>query len=172
MNQKSGSKLLSTRNVLGVMLVAGIGLGLYLGDLFKGFGGGSLSGIGIGDPAAASKSSGKSKSDTKASTETTTKSTAAKSDATVTQKAPASTVVKVVIADRSYFIRSATGDEPADLKQVIAQAKEATGDENGIRIRIYRKLTSRTTAENELSDALIAAGVTVDQTIWVPTPID
>ena len=172
MDQNSGSRLLSKRNILGAVLVAGIAAGVYLGNVWKGFGGGSIQGIGIGDPSPkptqkSSDSTQAAKNDTKNGVEP--KSDPA-SDKTSTEQAPQ--VVKVVIADRSYFLRSADGDQAAELKQVVSVAKTAAGDEDGIRVRVYRKLSSRTAAEIALRDALVAAGITDEQTAWVATPVD
>ena len=58
------------------------------------------------------------------------------------------------------------------LTKVVALAKAASGDEDGIRVRIYRKPSSRASTENELQDALIDAGITENQTVWIANPID
>ncbi len=174
MVQNSGSRLLSTRNVLGAVLVAGIAAGVYLGGVWKGFGGGSMQGIGIGDP---SPTPTQKSSDSKVGAKGDTKSVVVTDsdpdrEKTSTVSGPAPQVVKVVIADRSYFLRSADGDQAAELKQVVSVAKTAIGDEDGIRVRVYRKLSSRTAAEIALRDALVAAGITDEQTAWVATPVD
>lgn len=172
MEQKRESRLLSTRNVLGGVLIAGIAAGLYLGDLFKGFGFGNSLGLGTGG-----------KSSTSQATKTGTDEGAAKTVQTnttikpETPKKPAKThashqIVKVVIADRSYFVRSADGDQATDLAEVVDLVKSATGDDDGIRIRIYRKPTSRTSTEIALRDALLEAGVKEEQTVWVVNPIE
>lgn len=175
MTQNSGSRLFSKRNILGAVLVAGIAVGVYLSDFFKGFG--------LGD-GTASKSTQESKEpgdDADSTAQTVASIDSADSveprtppdpEKPAVAPAPATQVVKVVIADRSYFVRAADGDQSAELKQVVALAGAATGDEDGIRVRVYRKLSSRTAAEIALRDALVAAGITDEQTVWVASPID
>ena len=78
-------------------------------------------------------------------------------------------VTKVVIDDRSYFIRSAEGDRPVEIAEVIALTKAAAGDSNGIRVIVYRKGTSRPSAENALQDAFNEAKISDTAIFWVPT---
>lgn len=170
MAQKEGWRLLSKRNILGAVLAAGIAVGLYLGDIWKGFGGGTTVGIGIGDSSSQGTVDGTGDGTKHVNVEATEDA-----PAEVTTPVPASPVthvVKIVIADRSYFLRSPEGDQPVELKELVSQAKAATGDEDGIRVRVYRKLTSRPAVEIALNDALIAAGLNEDQIVWVANPID
>jgi hypothetical protein len=157
MEQKSRWGLLSKRNILGAVLVAGIVAGVYLADFWKGFGGGSSLGIGIGD---------------KSQTATTT--TDAKPDGTYEDIAAtpheSPTVVKVVIANWSYALRTADGEQPVELSQIVELAKSAKGDDDGIRVRIYRKLSSRAKAETDLESALTAAGIQEKEIVFMPTP--
>jgi hypothetical protein len=175
MPQNSGSRLFTKRNILGAVLVAGIAVGVYLSDLFKGFG--------LGDGTASKTTQESTEPDD--ATENTAQTVASiDSAASIDPTTPpdlekpaavpaqASQVVKVVIADRSYFVRSPEGDQSAELKQVVALAGAASGDEDGIRVRVYRRLSSRTTAEIALRDALVAAGITDEQTVWIANPID
>lgn len=169
MSQNSGSKVFSKRNILGAVLVAGIVAGVYLGDIWKGFGGGSITGVGVTDPGTSkgpSKESGESGTSKPAAVATDSEPDTNKTAASILE------VVKIVIADGSYYLRSNDGDEPADLKRVVAVAKTATGDEDGIRVRVYRKLSSRAATEVALQDALVAAGITEEQTSWVANPIE
>lgn len=173
MEQKREWRLLSTRNVLGGVLVAGIAAGLYLGDLFKGFGFGNSLGFGTGGKSNSAQES-------KQGTEEGTTKTVVQSKTTITPEPPRKPakkqnnhqVVKVVIADRSYFVRSTDGDQATDLAELVELVNSATGDDDGIRVRIYRKPTSRTSTELALRDALLEAGVKEEQTIWVINPID
>lgn len=175
MTQNSGSRLFSKRNILGAVLVAGIALGVYLSDLFKGFG--------LGD-GTASKTTQES-TEPGDSADSTAQTVASIDSAHLVEPdsqpdpgksavvpPPVTDVVKVVIADRSYFVRSPEGDQSTELKQIVALAGAATGDEDGIRVRVYRRLSSRAAAENELRDALIAAGITDEQTVWIANPVD
>ena len=161
MDQKSGPRLLSTRNILGAVLVAGIAAGVYLGDFWKGFGwGGGPQGV-AGNSSTTSK---QKSSDSKTSSKETTQT---EKTSTVSGK-----VVKVVIDNRSYFLRSTAGDQATELNDLVEMAKTAAGDEDGIRIRIYRKKSSRPSAEEALREALVAAGIPEEQTAWPANPVD
>ncbi|MDB5342874.1 MAG: hypothetical protein JWP89_1251 [Schlesneria sp.] len=161
---QNAARLFNTRNMMGVVLIAGIAAGVYLGDFMKGPGwGGSSKGPGNSTSTSTGKDGTADKKPVTDKTEVAPEKIAA---------LPQTPVVKVVIADRSYFLRSAEGDQPIELDQVVAQATAAKGDVDGIRIRVYRKLSSRTAAEIALRDALAAAGVGDDQTVWVPNPVD
>ena len=160
MVEKPRSWLFRKRTVLGAVLVAGVIVGQYLPDLWNGFGGGSSVGVGIGDPAPGTKR--------EPSTDSTEKP--AKDDIKLPTNVPP--VIKVVIDDRSYFIRSSDGDRSVEISEVIALAKAAAGDADGIRVRVYRKGTSRSSAENALQDAFNEAKISNDAVLWVPTPTE
>ena len=172
MDEKSRAGWFRKRNILGAVLMAGIMAGFYLGDLWKGFGGGSTMGVGLGDPS--SQSSGKSSEDETAKSESNTASNKPEDDpkSAAQPVVDVPPVIKVVIDDRSYSIRSADGDEPVEIPRIVELIKAATGDVDGIRVRIYQKLSSRTSAEIALRDALTAAGISDAQVLWIPTPID
>ena len=160
MEDKSRGWLFRKRTVLGAALVAGVIVGQYLPNFWNGFGGGSTVGVGIGDPAPG----------TKRTPSTDSTETPVEDDITLPANVPP--VIKVVIDDRSYFIRSPEGDRPVEIAEVIALAKAAAGDADGVRVRVYRKGTSRSSAENALQDAFNAAKIGNDAVLWVPTPIE
>jgi hypothetical protein len=175
MDQKTGSRLLSKRNILGGVLVAGIVAGLYLGDFWKGFGGGSTVGVGVGDPTPPKSPK---ESDPKVRPSEDVGQPVNKSDKEPVDAASENVPVDrthdpvvVVIDDRSYYVRSSNGDHKTELKQVVSLAK-AKPRGKGIRIHIYRRLSSRTAAEIALRDALDAAGINENETAWAPTPLD
>jgi hypothetical protein len=171
MSQSTIFRLLSKRNILGAVLIAGIAAGIYLADLFKGLlGMGGGSGVPSLKTPDGKEGESKSKSNDALLTSTTAPESESESDAT--SNLPAPDFIKVIIADKSYFLRSESGDHSAPLKQIISQAKSAPGDEDGIRVRVYRKLSSLPSAEIALRDALIAAGISDKQTDWIPNPID
>jgi hypothetical protein len=150
--------------MMGVVLIAGIAAGVYLGDFMKGPGwGGSKKGTG--------NSTGTGKDGTVEKKAEVDKTEAAP-EKVAAAPLPQTPVVKIVIADRSYFLRSAEGDQPIELDQVVELANAAQGDEDGIKIRIYRKLSSYSSAEVALQDALVAAGVDDKQIVWPPNPVD
>ena len=158
MEDKSRGWLFRKRTVLGAALIAGVIIGQYLPDFWNGFGGGSTVGVGIGDPAPGTKG--------KPSTNPT--ETPIEDDIKLPANVPP--VIKVVIDDRSYFIRSSEGDRPVEIAEVIALAKVAEGDADGIRVRVYRKGTSRPSTENALQEAFNEAKISDTAVFWIPTP--
>lgn len=72
-------------------------------------------------------------------------------------------VVHVLVDGREYFVEQFRDDkphwQPASLTEITALAAAATGDEDGIRVRISRKGSARATAEMALSEALLKAGL-------------
>lgn len=159
------ARFFSTRNVMGIVLIAGIGAGIYLGDFMKGPGfGGSSNSANKGTGADGDGSE-------KVSSKKTTETTEPKPEKTAA--APLQTpVVKIVVSDRAYLLRTATGDEPIELDQIVSYATAAKGDEDGVKIRVYRKPSSRASTEIALQQALTAAGVGEEQTVWVVNPVD
>jgi len=80
-------------------------------------------------------------------------------------------VVEVLIDDRNYFLRRGTGDDaewvPAEADAIAGYARQAAGDEAGIRVRLFRKPSARAAAEDELSETLRGVGLK-DAEIDVP----
>lgn len=163
----SRKTLFRKRNILGTALIAGIGMGVYLGQ-FKGFGlgGGSQFGLGLSDgetqatiesPAGAIKPLDIKPVDPENS---------------VTSQ-DVSDVVRVLIDDRKFKLKSEiSGAEiPVDLKKLIELIQQAPGDEDGLRVRIYRTTTSRASAEESLKQELTAAGIDETAIFWVPPPV-
>jgi hypothetical protein len=173
MAEQSRSGWFRKRNILGAVLVAGIMAGVYLGDMWKGFGGGSTLGVGLGDPSSSSTAASPGDSETKKTeSSTATKESAEDPNAAAQLEMNVPPVIKIVIDDRAYSIRSANGDKPAEIPRIIELIKAAPGDADGIRVRIYKKLSSRTSAEIALQEAFSAAGISDDHVLWIPTPID
>lgn len=162
MEDKSRGWLFRKRNILGAVLVSGIIVGMYLPDFWKGFGGGTTVGVGIGDPASNSDDSNRKPTD-----DPQAKPVQPNSPAPV----DGPPVIKVVIDERSYFIRSAEGDREVSLAEVVDLAKTATGDVDHFRVRIYRKADSRHTAEQALKKALEDAGISGNAVFWTPLPV-
>lgn len=157
MENNSRGWLFRKRNILGAALIAGIIVGQYLPNFWNGFGGGSTVGVGIGDPAPPAQGE---------PSEAPSVKPVEDNIQPLTDVPP---VTKVVIDDRSYFIRSAEGDRPVEIPEVIALTKAAAGDANGIRVIVYRKGTSRPSAENALQDAFNEAKISDTAVFWVPT---
>ena len=72
-------------------------------------------------------------------------------------------VLHVLIDGWQYSVREKVHGRleyrPASLDQIVKLAEKMKGDEDGIRVRISRRGTSRATAEMALQDRLQAAGL-------------
>ncbi len=68
-------------------------------------------------------------------------------------------VLRIAIQNRSYWLDSDANRNELSLEQVVRLAKEAPGDENGIRVHIRRDETARAKAEEDLQQALLDAGL-------------
>lgn len=80
-------------------------------------------------------------------------------------------VIEVLIDDRDYFLRRGTAENAewvsADIDAIAGYARQATGDEAGVRVRIFRRPAAKALPEHELMEALRNVGVT-DAQIDVP----
>jgi hypothetical protein len=167
MAENTRGMLLRKRNILVAALVAGIGLGVYFGS-WKGFGwgGGAGSEIGGGD-GETHVSVGSEKLIKNPSTRTAVQN---QDDASI----PVPDVVRVLIDDREFLLRSANDDSrdaKISLPKLIQLIEQAPGDADGLRVRIYRKTTARASAEESLKDKLTAAGIEDAAVFWVPNPV-
>jgi hypothetical protein len=142
------------RNVAGVALVLGIAAGVWLSDFWKGFGGGNGIGLGKGGNAV-SISSGDGESVPVA---------VENSPSTV----HAGHTVRIVIRDRSYFLRTGQEETPVSLEQILDAVRSAPGDDDGVKLRVYRAESSRPTAELQLQETLQKADVPESATYWSP----
>jgi hypothetical protein len=136
------------RYVAGGALALGIAAGVWLGDWFKGFGPGGGEGSGLrrsGEGVQTSVASGNGAE---------LGVTAASLD-----RIPPVTTLRVVIRDRSYFLRDGATDTPVELSALVEAAQRQPPDDDGIKLRLYRTNTARVTAELQLKDALHAAGI-------------
>jgi len=156
----------------GFLVVAGIGIGALLSsilpDLPFGIGTGWM---GLGNRSGTTKS----ESDTKSETDDKTKSNESPIEELppATQKTSetgvgsveiqAPPVIYVLIHGRDYLLRNGPEDKvsqrPAKLDEVIEAARQTTGDENGIRVRIYQTVSAKTLALNALLEQLEAAEI-------------
>jgi len=79
-------------------------------------------------------------------------------------------VLEVIIDDRSYQLRqSSDGKEEyvaIELPALISLAKKTPGDEDGIRVRISRRESSRLSAESQLQEELTKAGLSRSAIQW------
>ncbi len=162
MAANSRSSLFRKRNFLGAVLLAGVGLGVYLGKFNFGWGGGGQFGIGSGGSEThVTTAAGNIKplEETKLKKELPT---------------VVPDVVRLLIDDRQYYLRSENGgdqDVPIELPELIRLIEQAPGDADGLRVRVYLKSTARASAEENLKTALKEAGINEASIFWVPTPV-
>ena len=162
----------STTAAGGVVIALAVGIYLLVGSFFGGVG---TPGSGGGDGEADSPSE-TVPANVQVSTEATTASespapmhqTSPEGESTTTSEPPE--VVDVVIDDRAYFVREqvvgATQDRRIELAQLVDVAKTATGNEDGFRVRVLRKSSSRAATEHELEQALKSAGIPDNAVLW------
>lgn len=79
-------------------------------------------------------------------------------------------VLDILIDDRSYLVKASSQPQdryrPAEIEEIVQQAKQASGDEDGIRIRVYRKGSARVIPESLLKDELKKAGFAPHTIDW------
>jgi hypothetical protein len=162
MAAESRGSLFRKRNFLGAALLAGVGLGVYLGKFNFGWGGGNQLGIGSGG----------------AETQVTTAAGNIKPLEPTKEKEelPISVpdVVRILIDERQYYLRSDnSGDQdvPIELPKLMRLIEQAPGDNDGLRLRVYLKATARASAEENLKTALKEAGISEASVFWVPAPV-
>jgi hypothetical protein len=73
-------------------------------------------------------------------------------------------VVEAMIDGRNFSVKRGAGDEaewvPAEPDVIAGYARQAPGDESGVKVRVRRKASARASAEDELNTALHSAGLT------------
>ena len=161
MPEASRSLFFRKRTILGGALVAGIGLGVWLGLPFKGF-------LGLGHGSGQYDEKGET-GDKKESSSAQPASVSIDSQGELPVTIP--DVVKVLIDERDFLLRQADEDVPITLSNLIHLIKQAPGNEDGVRLRIYEKSSARASAEESLKQALVDAGIPDSAIFWVPTPV-
>ena len=159
------------QRLAGGVLIGVAAIAFYIGTQFKGPGlGGSGSGDGGPTPATAK---GPSTSSDLAGDEATMVSTT--TPTTLTPPTSSSPLVAVVISGDKYLL-STTGDEtqatPAELAEVVRAVLSASGDGQGIRVRVFRKKDATTGAQFDLSTKLGDAGVPSEEIQVMQTFLD
>ena len=145
------------RRVIAGGAVAGlVALGFWLNTLIPGLGlgFGSGSGIGTGDDASLNRSKTKTPEDKDV------------------KKALTPDVVEVRIDGNRYLLKSTTGgtekfEKEVTLDDIVKLAGKALGDDNGVKVRIFKLGTSVLDQEDKLKAALTAAGL---KTTEIETP--
>lgn len=144
---------MKTRNLIGGAIVVAFIAGGYLGGFFPKFGGGT--GIGLGEKG------GNVSGEKLASAE---KGPEQESDR------DAKNVLHVRINGREYAIVQGERVERVALDQLVARVQDYPGDSRGIRVRVTRLPNSKTTAELQLKEALVQAGLSEDEIDWPDGP--
>ncbi len=74
--------------------------------------------------------------------------------------------LQILVDEFDYFMQVAGQDEsawqPIELARLVEIAQQASGDSNGIRVRIQKRVTARASAEREILRQLNAAGIGAD----------
>ncbi|MCA9076917.1 MAG: hypothetical protein KDA93_17965 [Planctomycetaceae bacterium] len=144
------------KRVGGAIILVAVGIGIWLNSLFTGIGpGGDDSGVGRNDEVNVSLEN--------AEVPTNVNPTDSTSDTSAEATIPAGAVPTILIDDRQYLLQVGSGAEenfqPIALDQVVSLAQAAQPGEDGIRLHIKRRETSRASTESALTDALRQAGV-------------
>lgn len=84
-------------------------------------------------------------------------------------------VLHVRIDGRKYYVpgKAAEGRktyQAVSLEEVISAARERPGNDQGIRVRVSRARSSKTTAEIQLRDDLVKAGIAEEAIEWQDGP--
>ena len=78
------------------------------------------------------------------------------------QLVSASEVIEVIIDDRKFFLKSKEDNQPLkeiELDMLMTLVKKTAGNEDGLRLRIFRTPTSKSSKEGELDQALNEAKI-------------
>lgn len=159
---------------VGMLVAAGIGVGAMLSAVLPElpFGNGWF---GIGNSGTANPTAIKQPAESDKADFPAPKTVKQVSDPQLEEEAPAPTarpieatvdapeVVYVIIKGRDYFVRKEPEDQKSEtykkLPEVIAAARTATGDENGVRVRIYQTTSAKTMTLQALKDQLDVAKI-------------
>jgi hypothetical protein len=145
------------RTLIGWVVVLAFVVGGYLGGIF------SLSGPGRGPGRGAGSGDGKADSAGRVRGVSQEKSVAR-------DAAEKARVLHVTIDGRSYAIERDGALKTTPLDALIALVQHYPGDSQGIRVSVSRRPNSKTTAEIELRDALVAAGLSEGEIDWQDGP--
>ena len=154
---------MKTLRMMGVLVVAGIGIGAllnaWLPNLDFGLGAG-----GLGFPSTAQPETQVVGVDEASPVEP------------VAEEPVAVPVIYVMIDGRDYLLRRGPEGQaaykPTKLEDVIQAAQSSTGDDNGIRIRVEQRSNARELAERALRARLEDAGIPSDAVRWKDEPVN
>jgi hypothetical protein len=160
------------RNIAVAALALGIVAGIWLGGLFKGLG------FGLG-PGTGGSGGGQSASVSTKKTGTDKPAGVAdlvgfhdEDGANNAESAKISHIVKVLIDDRSYYVRHGEKRKPISLEALVIKIVQTEPNEDGLKAVVDRTVSSRTSAEMNLIQALRLAGVSDNAVYLSPQAVD
>jgi len=140
---------------IGAILLAGVGIGIYLNDMLPQLG----SGVGIGAQTNPNVGSSPTTDDQPKDSEQDVESQLARPE-----------VVEVLIDSRQYLVKLRSNGnvsyQVVALERLLEFAKMVPGTEDGIKVIIARKENSRATAEMNLRDKLLESGINDMAILW------
>lgn len=164
----AGWNLFRLRNLVGAALVLGILVGVWLGDWFKGFGLGP--GEGGSQSAKLLSTKGKPGESDRATADLV--GFHADDDASDASEPKPAGLVKVLIDDRSYYLREGAKKTPIALEELVRLIEQTSPNEDGLKAVIERTATSRVSTEIKLFDALKEAGVAENSIYLAPQAVE
>jgi hypothetical protein len=154
---------MKSRNLIGGAIVLAFVVGGFLGNWFPKLGLGPGSGGGDAEP-------GNSLVQVVSDVKPSERSDTPQEEIPEPASAEDDQVLHVQIAGRDYYIARIRGRSreyhAATMEQIVEAAQRMAGNEQGVRVRISRKQTSKTTAELQLRDALVDAGIAPESIDW------
>lgn len=143
---------MKTRNLVGGAIVVAFIAGGYLGGYFPKFGTGTGFGTGGG---SSSRGAGDVRN-------------ASLEKPMIREESP--NILHVRIDGRNYAIVGPDGAQSISLERLVEQVQNYPGDAHGIRVRVSRLPSSKTTAELQLRDKLVKAGLSEEAIDWQDGP--
>ena len=144
------------RNAIGGALVLGILAGIWLGELFKGFG------LGLGPESQESRVESQESESQEARDKIQEPEEHAESSLALDSRPStldSTGPVHVLIDDRSYFVRDGEERREIELPALVQLIERTIPNEDGLKAVVNRTPASRTTVENRLFAALKEAGI-------------
>ncbi len=156
------------KRVAGAAILVAVGIGIWLSNLFNGLGpGGAGTNIGMNP-------------DTQVSLDGATISGGTGDAGTGSHegRATAPAIPTVVIDEREFYLEQSGGGEtmliptdaaqedrliPTDVEHITVLVRKTKPNDDGIRVQIKRRRSSRPSAETALNNALHQAGITEEQ---------
>lgn len=160
------------RNLVGVALVLGIAAGVWLGDFFKGLGFGLGPGYGGGSASSGSGKSSGDGSDSSSGADLVGHHAEPNDADDAVPAAPSKELVRILIDDRSYFLRQGKKKQPISLEALVRLIELTDPNEDGLRAMVDRTPSSRASVEDKLYAALKDAGIPANAIYVVPNAVE